>query len=181
MSRRYSSLCAAAGIVLGLVCLTGAREDEANSTFSDITMDLGVVVSDLDASIEFYTNVIGLQKTGGFTVGPEFCTSAGLTDGHALNVTILTPNGDANGTNLKLMEISEAESKPSDNTFVHSQLGFSYLTFRVNDIDALLERVETHGATLASKELVSLGGQVRLTVVRDPDGNLVEVIGKTSK
>lgn len=169
------------GAVVGLLCLTGAREDDASSRFSDVTMDLGVVVSDLDASIAFYTKVVGLQKTGGFTVDEQFCRTAGLTDGHPLTITILTPNGDTAGTNLKLMEIPDVESRPADNTYIHSQLGFSYLTFFVNDIDAFLERAEEYEAELASEELVSLGGQKRLSLVRDPDGNLVEVIGNTSK
>ena len=182
MFRCHLSSCVAIpGVVFGLVCFTGAREDEANSTFSDVTMDLGMVVSDLDASIAFYTNVVGLQKTGGFAVDAEFCQAAGLTDSHPLKVTILTPNGDSGGTNLKLMQVPSVDSKPSDNSFVHSQLGFSYLTFHINDIDAFLERVETHGAKLAAKRLVPLSGRTRLTVVRDPDGNLVEVIGNTSK
>lgn len=182
MTRRVST----AGVTLltaalGLLCLTGAREDEANSRFSDVTMDLGVVVSDLDASITFYTQVVGLQKTGGFTVDEKFCRSAGLTDGHALNITILTPNGDSSGTNLKLMQVPEAESRPSDNRFITSQLGFSYLTFFVHDIDAFMDRAEEFEAEMASTELVSLGGSKRLALVRDPDGNLVEVIGDTSK
>ncbi len=181
MAGRLPSVCFAVLVTAaGVLCLTGARVDEAGSRFSDVTMDLGVVVSDLDASVAFYTQVVGLQKSGGFSVDEEFCRKAGLTDGHALDITVLTPNGDPDGTSLKLMQVPKAESRPADNSFVHSQLGFSYLTFFVHDIDAFMKRAEEHGAEMASTELVPLVGQQRLAVVRDPDGNLVEVIGDTS-
>jgi catechol 2,3-dioxygenase-like lactoylglutathione lyase family enzyme len=182
MPGRITCICFATIIgVGGFFSFTAARDDEPDQVFSDVTMDLGIVVSDLNASVEFYADVVGLQQTGGFSVDDEFCRKAGLTDGHPLKITVLTPNGDSSGTNVKLMQLPNVDSQPIDNAFIHSQLGFSYLTFFVNDIDAFLERVRIHGAKLASREPVALGGQTRLAVVRDPDGNLVEVIGKTSR
>lgn len=171
-------------IIVGCVtiaCLTGAREDESKSIFSDTTMDLGMVVSDLDASLEFYTDVVGLSRTGGFSVPGNICKDAGLTDGHDLKITVLTPNGDANGTNLKLMTVPGADSKASDNEYIHSQLGFSYLTFYVADLDAAIARAKSAGAEFAGAEATRVGGNNSLSLVRDPDGNIVELVGPRSE
>ena len=178
MMKRIVPVCVLSAAVLTVVA--GAVHRDGTVTFSDPVMDLGVVVSDLDAAIAFYTQVVGLQKTGGFTVGPEFCSAAGLTSGHALNITILTPNGDPQATQLKLMSVPEAGSRPADNRWVPSQLGFRYLTFFVDDLSAAQDRIRQHGAVLASSSPVPLGDGRSLILVRDPDGNLVEIIGRTS-
>ena len=180
MTRRMYSAATIAGF-LSIVCLTGAREDEAKSVFSDTTMDLGIVVSDLDASLSFYTDVVGLKKTGGFSVPGAICKTAGLSDGHDLAITILTPNGDSDGTNLKLMAVPEADSKPSDNKFIHSQLGFSYLTFYVADLDAAIARAKESGTEFAGADATPVGGGNSLSLVRDPDGNLIELVGPRGK
>jgi len=180
MSHRLFSVATIAGC-LTIVCLTGAREDESKSVFTDTTMDLGMVVSDLDASLKFYTDIVGLTKTGGFSVPGSVCKQAGLTDGHDLNITILTPNGDSKGTNLKLMAVPDADSKASDNQYIHSQLGFSYLTFYVADLDAAIARAKSANVEFAGAEATAVGGKNSLSLVRDPDGNIVELVGPRSK
>ena len=60
--------------------------------------------------------------------------------------------------------------------FIHSSLGFSYLTIFVNDMDAAVERAKKAGVMLG-KTPSKLGGSNYLTVYRDPDGNFIELIG----
>ena len=44
---------------------------EDKPVFSKVTVDLGIVVSDLDKTAKFYTEVIGLTEVKGFSVsGP---------------------------------------------------------------------------------------------------------------
>ena len=40
----------------------------AQSEFSSATIGIGVVVSDLEKSLNFYTKVIGMKKTGEFDI-----------------------------------------------------------------------------------------------------------------
>jgi catechol 2,3-dioxygenase-like lactoylglutathione lyase family enzyme len=60
-------------------------------------------------------------------------------------------------------------------------LGFSYLTIVVNDTNAALARLKKAGVKPIAKTPVelpkNLAPGVFLTVVRDPDGNLVELVG----
>jgi lactoylglutathione lyase len=158
-----------------------ARDAEPGEVFAHDTIQVGIVVSDLEASATWYTEVLGFAETEGFEVPAQLCTDAGLTDEQPLTVRVFTSdamNDDA--TRVKLMEQPGVESKRSDNTFIHSQLGLSYLTIGVRDIDASMARVHAAGGKALAKGPVQLGSRPDsdwLALVRDPDGNLIELIG----
>lgn len=149
--------------------------------FARATIDIGVVVSDVDRAVKFYTEAIGFKEIQGFSVDADFCANAGLTDHKKLDIRVLVLGDDASATRLKLMEVPAVESKKSDNTFIHSQLGYSYLTIYVSDGNRALERLGRAGVRPLAKGPVPLPADLTpglaLTVVRDPDGNLVELIG----
>ncbi|MCH8218540.1 MAG: bleomycin resistance protein, partial [Planctomycetes bacterium] len=63
---------------------------QGESEFTKPTIDIGCVVSDIDASIKFYTEAIGFKATGGFKVSTGIASDAGLTDNKALDVKVLT-------------------------------------------------------------------------------------------
>ncbi len=66
-----------------------AAAPEQASEFSSATIDLGVVVRDLEKSVAFYTKLIGFTQVPGFSVDAAFCGGAGLTDDKALDVSVL--------------------------------------------------------------------------------------------
>ena len=160
--------------------LSARAADSGKSEFARSTIDLGVVVSDVAQSVKFYTEVIGFKEAPGFTVPADFCADAGLTDNKALNVRVLILGDGDSATKLKLMEVPGVTSKKSDNGFIHSQLGFRYLTIFVADGDAVLGRLKKADVKPLAKGPVSLPAGFpadrMLTVVRDPDGNLIELI-----
>jgi catechol 2,3-dioxygenase-like lactoylglutathione lyase family enzyme len=149
--------------------------------FARATIDIGVVVRDLDRAVKFYTEAIGFKEIQGFSVDADFCANAGLTDHKKLDIRVLVLGDEASATRLKLMEVPSVESKKSDNTFIHSQLGYSYLTVYVADGNRALERLGRAGVRPLAKGPVPLPADLTpglaLTVVRDPDGNLIELIG----
>ena len=63
----------------------------AQSEFSHPGIFVGNVVEDLDKSVKFYTEVIGMIKTGEFSVPAAKCKELGLTDKYDLNVSVLKP------------------------------------------------------------------------------------------
>jgi lactoylglutathione lyase len=152
-----------------------------DSEFSRPVIDMGVVVSDVDASVKFYTEVIGFKEMDGFKVPAGFSKDAGLTDEKPLDIRVLQLDEDENATKLKLMQLPGVKSKKSDNRFIHSQLGISYLTIFVEDMTKALDRLKKAGVKPVAKGPVALPEPlprgVFLTVVRDPDGNLVELVG----
>lgn len=61
----------------------------AQSNFTNKSIGVGVVVADMERSLDFYVNGIGMVKTGNFTINEEFGKRGGLTGGVATNVNIL--------------------------------------------------------------------------------------------
>ena len=160
------------------VSLSASAEE---GDFSRTTIDLGCVVSDVDASVKFYTEAIGFQDASSFNVPGNFAKSAGLTDSQDLEIRVLKLGKGDTATSLKLMQLPGVTSKKSDNEFIHSQLGYSYLTIFVNDTNAAMARLKKAGVTPIADGPVALPKPlpqgVFLTVVRDPDGNFVELVG----
>ena len=165
-------------ITLGLFSFASARAEDFGST----TIDLGMVVGNLEKSADFYTKVVGFKEVDGFEVPGDFAKEAGLTDGTALKVRVFVLGEGKTATKLKLMELPATKPAPADSATIHSRLGFRYLTIMVTDTTAALERLAKNGIKTVSK-----GGAVELpkpfpsgvflTVFRDPDGNLIEFVG----
>jgi len=169
---------ASLGTFIALGIAAGARGAEPAGEFARTTIDLGMVVSDVDKSVKFYTEAIGFKEIQGFTVSAEFCVAAGLTD-KQLDIRVLVLGEEPSGTRLKLM--SAGEPKQNDNRSVTAEKGFRYLTIYTADGNATAERLKKAGVKPLAKGPVPLPPgfpeNMRLSVVRDPDGNLVELIG----
>lgn len=153
---------------------------DAEGEFSSTTIAVGCVVSDLEAAVKFYTEALGFVEMPGFSVPADFATRAGLTDGKKLDIRVLVLGKGDTATTLKLMQTS-GEHKKSDNTHIDTELGFSYLTIGVKSTDDALARLAKAGVKpIANGPAVlpeSLNSAMALTIVRDPDGNLVELVG----
>lgn len=144
--------------------------------FSKPMIDLGCVVSDADAAVKFYTTAIGFKEVKGFSVDAEFATAVGLTDQKKLDVRVLKLGDGEGATALKLLQITDDSQKPK-NDFIHSSLGFSYLSIYVKDMDAAMKRLESAGVKSVAQPKPIPSTPVALVLVRDPDGNLIELIG----
>jgi catechol 2,3-dioxygenase-like lactoylglutathione lyase family enzyme len=169
--------------LLTVVLITGALRATANESpaFTRTTIDIGCVVTDIEKSVRFYTEGIGFREAKSFEVGADLTRDAGLTDSRPLAVRVLVLGDDETATKLKLMQIAGALPRTGDNDYIHSHTGFRYLTIMVADTDAALARLDKLGVKPIAKGPVaipeSFGPGLFLTCVRDPDGNIVELIG----
>lgn len=164
--------------VAGVLMLTAAKsKEEQKAEFSRTTIDLGVVVSDVEKAVKFYTQTLGLTKVSDFDVSGPMAGEIGLTDHQPFTVQVLALGEDPSATKLKIMQIPGDGSKPVDNQYINSSLGFSYLTIFVSDLTKTMERLRRHGVE-PIKAPYRLGTANNwLICVRDPDGNFVELIG----
>ncbi len=188
--RRSLALCSIALLALtaGIVQYIGRAADGEEAAakapeFARTTIDFGIVVSDIDKAVKFYTTALGFTENPGFGVPGPFSADAGLTDGAPLDIKVLTLGDDETATKVKLMQV-KGTKKPaakSDNQFIHSQLGVSYLTIFVTDMTASLARLEKAGVKPIAKSPVAIPADIAdgmyLTIVRDPDGNMIELVG----
>ncbi|MFT4542501.1 MAG: lactoylglutathione lyase [Planctomycetota bacterium] len=160
--------------------LTVSAQQKHDDAFSSTTIDIGMVVSDIEASAKFYGGTLGFQEVPGFAVPADFCTDAGLTDNLPLTIRVFKLGEGDNATKLKLMQIEGAKPKSGDNSFIHSQLGLSYLTVYISDTTYVLAHLADAKIDVLGQGPVAIGTGDKvpyLTVVRDPDGNLIELIG----
>jgi len=171
---------ASASVALGLLCAvpTTHAADPANS-FSKPTIDIGIVARDVEKSAKFYTETIGLKEIEGFSAPAELGKKIGLVDSHPINVRVFVTDEIEGATRIKLMSFPDAMGKLPDRSYIHSTIGINYLTLFVDDMDQALARLKKAEAKLLGETPVSLGGKTQLVVVRDPDGNFIELIGPT--
>ena len=152
-----------------------------DSNFANPTIDLGVVVSDAKKALDFYTNGVGFKKVSSFEVPAETATDAGLTNKKGLVIHVLKLGEGPGATSLKIMEVPGVKSRKSNNKYIHSQYGFSYLTIHIKSTEKAMERLKKAKIKPIAKGPVelpkSLAEGVYLTVLKDPDGNLVELVG----
>ncbi len=166
--------------VLGVTLGTASTKSE-ESNFSHPTIDLGVVVSDAKKALDFYTKAVGFKKVSSFEVPPSTAADAGLTNNKGLKIHVLKLGEGQGATSLKIMELPGVKSRKSNNKYIHSQYGFSYLTIHIKSTEKAMERLKKAKVKPIAKSPVelpkSLAEGVYLTVLRDPDGNLVELVG----
>ena len=180
----WSMLVFLGSLGIGAAANLSAAEPTA---FPSTTIDLGMVVGDLEKSLRFYTDGIGFREVKGFDVTADVATAAGLTDSKPLSIRVLVLGDGPQATKLKLMQVAGTAPRGGDNEFIHSHTGFRYLTIITADTTSALERLAKIGVKPLAKSPVLLPatlapGEMHLTCVRDPDGNIVELLGpKTSR
>jgi glyoxylase I family protein len=126
-------------------------------------------------SIEFYCGAFGFTEVGRMTV--DDAATARLLDvpGLALDIVYL----ERDGFRIELLgyatpgAVGDALPRPMN------ALGFTHLSFRVDDPDRLVAEAVAHGGQLLADRTVVFGGGNRGLMVSDPDGNLLELIERT--
>lgn len=148
----------------------------APEEFSSPTIGIGVVVSDLEKALDFYTNVIGMVETGSFDIKEEFSKKSGLANGLPTHVKVLRLGKGENATQWKLMSFGD-KPKPLQNEFIHSHTGMRYITILVADLTPILKRIRDRQIKLLGETPVPLGRDNHFVLIKDPDGTFIELIG----
>jgi len=162
-----------AGLLFGGCAATGGVKRD----FARTTIDVGVVVSNVEKAAQFYKNALGFTEVTGFDVSAKMGAGSGLTDNQPFHVRVMVLGEGPTATKIKLMEFPYRPGSTIDNRFIHSSYGYSYLTIFVTDTTAALERAKKAGALPLKEPYQIRGGKNYLTLVRDPDGNLIELVG----
>jgi catechol 2,3-dioxygenase-like lactoylglutathione lyase family enzyme len=160
--------------LLILLAIAYAELSQAQSEFSSTTIGVGVVVSDLEKSLDFYTDVIGLKKVGGFDVSEDFAKKSGLP----IKVITLKLEDEPEATQWKVISFGKKAPDPLPR-YVQDIVGMRFITINVTNLKPFLERINKHGVKLLGETPVPLGssGNMQFILVSDPDGILIELIG----
>jgi lactoylglutathione lyase len=181
------SMWMTAGLValLGMVYFTTYgvfAQTTAESNIANATIDLGVVVSDIDKAVKWYTDVVGFNPVTEFGVPGDFAKQVGLTNSIPAHIHVLALGDGPGATKVKLMQFKQAPGARIDQTYFHSTYGFRYLTIFVKDMPTAMARAAKHGAKPISGDAITIPESVapggnQIAVLRDPDGNFVELVG----
>jgi catechol 2,3-dioxygenase-like lactoylglutathione lyase family enzyme len=137
------------------------------------------IVADLDRSLGFYRDVLGLTVTNTIPFGPnEAVAKFGHTEGGQSRVAVLRVPGLAMG--VELIEYKDIERKGQNPHFVDP--GAGNIALRVRNLDSLFDKVQKYPGV---KVLTAGGKPVTITTpngvlhavfVQDPDGFVVEML-----
>jgi catechol 2,3-dioxygenase-like lactoylglutathione lyase family enzyme len=129
-----------------------------------------LVVDDLEAAVAFFA-ALGLELEGQANVdGPSVDRLVGL-DGVRSEIAMMrTPDGHGRIELDKFHTPPAIRAEPEDAPV--NSLGIRRIMFTVDDLDAVLARLRTHGAELVG-EVVQYEGSYRLCYVRGPEGIMI--------
>jgi lactoylglutathione lyase len=115
----------------------------------------GINVDDLDRSVEFYTKALGLEEKMKFDAGEL----------HEVFVS-----GEGDGPAILLVKHADRTDAPVPWS------GFEKIVFVTDDVGALHERVVAGGGESVRAPFAIEKMGIRIAVVRDPDGYVLELI-----
>ena len=132
--------------------------------------NMGIVVEDLDATIEFFRE-LGLELEGRAMVEGEWAGRVtGLGDQRVEIAMMRTPDGHGR---LELSRFLAPPVVADHRNAPVNALGYLRVMFDVDDIDETLARLRKHGAELVSGEVVQYEDAYRLCYIRGPEGLLI--------
>ncbi len=148
----------------------------AQSAFNSKLISIGVVVSDLDRSLDFYLNGIGMVKAGGFSLDKDFTTRSGLSGGVPFSITVLKLENSPEANEWKLMSFGK-KANHAIPKFVQDDTGMQYITIQVKSLKPIMERLAKQKVKFLGSTPTPLNKDQHFLLVQDPDGNFVELIG----
>ena len=136
----------------------------------------GITVSDLDKSIPFYRDVLGLQIITGPTEvfeGDELSRALGVPDARLRLVVFKVGAGS-----LELIEYLHPESL-SKRPMPPSTLGAMHVAFRVDDVNKKVDELRHKGINFLSQVNIVDSGPLKgwkWVYFKDPDGIALELV-----
>lgn len=165
-------------LILIAVCLMAMfpAKSFAQSNFSSPLIGVGVVASDLQKSLNFYINGIGMVKAGEFSVNSDVAKRTGLTGGIPFDVTVLKLVDSEEANQWKLMSFGK-KPKSKKQKYIQDDTRMRYITINVKSLKPAIERLRIIGVEFLGETPTKLGENSYFLLVQDPDGTFVELIG----
>lgn len=136
-------------------------------------LEVGLGVRDLARMRSFYETVLGCQFVSEVFVPPEKARQAALADNGYTVVRLQTRYGER----IKLLAPVDQPPAVAHQGPILTQANATYLTFIVEDIDVVIERLHAHGVEfLTGPQRVEVRPGTYLAFCRDPEGYVLEIV-----
>lgn len=123
-------------------------------------------VSDIDASLAFYTAVLGMDVV--FDVELDGAGLDAVTGGAAQKGRMV--GGLIGSVMVELLSLGAVPATPSG-----PHIGYTNISFRVDDLDATYDTVRRAHPNVHADPAVDIGG-LRMFFIHDPDGTPIEIL-----
>lgn len=133
---------------------------------------IGIVVKNLDKSLEFYRDLLGLK------IVREMDESGRYIDNmlSLKNVKVRTVKMSANN-GVTLIELLEFKSPLGNQRNCKvNDIGVSHIAFTVNDLNKCYEFFKGNGIKFNAPPQISPDGCAKVTFCHDPDNNPIELV-----
>ena len=132
----------------------------------------GIVVTDMERSVEFYRDLLGLEPVIDFTEEGEYINAISDLTGVRLRMVKLVAE---EGGMVELLEyLSHPDQRAPGNRLC--EIGPTHVSFTVDDVDAVYQAWSDKGIPFNSPPQVSPDGKAKVTFCRDPDGTSLEIV-----
>lgn len=155
---------------------TNPSPSAAPSNFTSKSIGMGVVVADLEKSLDFYMNGIGMVKAYSFKINAEFSKRSGLAGGDSTSVTVLKLENSPDASEWKLMSFGRQPTHPKQR-FIHDDTGIQYITIQVKALRPIIDRLKQRNTSFLGNTPTPLNRNSQILLVQDPDGTFLELIG----
>ncbi|MEL7508606.1 MAG: VOC family protein [Cyanobacteria bacterium J06554_1] len=129
-----------------------------------IAIDVGLTVTNMERSLHFYRDLIGL------TVVAEMTTTL-IGKGRMLQLK----HGESLLKLVELENIPPRQGSPG----IGMGLGYRYITLLVSNIDKIMTKLEQETVAMVTPA-TQLNNGATIAMVTDPDGNIVEFVQEIS-
>lgn len=136
-------------------------------------LEVGICCEDLQRLLRFYVDVLDCELVSVLEVPAAKAQESALSsDGYSV-ARVQTPNGER----LKLLQPRQQPQELQPSSWILERRNTAYLTFIVEDLDAVIARLCGVGAQLLTgTRRVAVRPGVWLCFARDPEGNVVEFV-----
>ena len=133
------------------------------------SIDVGIVVKDLEVAEKFYGGALGLPVVREVEIAEEKARQAGCASG---------------GFRFKAFQAGEVQLKvvqadadpPAGGGAIDESTGYRYLTFTVESVQEARDALAAAGAKLMGEITEVVPGRF-IIFFQDPDGNMLECVG----
>src|SRR5690349_11029653 len=126
------------------------------------SIDLGIVVQDIDAALAFYRDTLGFTPAGDNPVPGA---------GHMWRLM-------CGSSMIKLLRFERAPNGHAPSGAIGTSTGYRYWTISVSNLEAIVQDCEAAGYKVAVPVTEAMPG-VTIAIVEDPEGNSVEFLRRT--
>jgi catechol 2,3-dioxygenase-like lactoylglutathione lyase family enzyme len=133
---------------------------------------VGIGVSDLQRSLRFYRDLLGFTWEHELDVEGEPTDTLLRLHGTKLHAEYLTRDG----VRIELLYFASPPAPPRPDRPMN-QYGLTHLSFRVTDMDAVLEALRAAGERVLEETVIRFPEwQSAACMILDPDGQLIELV-----